>query len=784
MSLRLPVACEDRDRGLRARAMALAASRTALALAGVLVLGLVLRIVFWYGMVNVDSYAYADSAAAIARWQPVFDPDLTGSLYYTQYVRLSLTIPAAVLYRLFGPGEVVSTVFPIACSLGTGVVAFCMARRAADDRAGIFAAFLAVVFPLNVINSTQFLPDTVMTFFASLTMLLFLMAFENELSRRNRALLYAAAGVSWALAFYARPTAVALMIPFGLLILVRRRIHPEFAALVAGGFAIIGLMNVLTTSLGAGFLEDIRTILTEGRGSQAGALGYADIDWTYFKDFLRDPMFVPTTALGLGGLLVLVARSGWRETYRGPAFHIILLVVGQYLYFEFLMRLPGLYSWWKEPRYILSLMVPLFVLAGVGMSKWLDARETRVRKATAVYVAGGLLFAFALSIGSVRDDHAYWETHRIDLLAQDVADFLDSEPEATVYTWNDDFARYLSFHAGLERASFYDRSQHKGLIRNRFDQGGHSMVTPGSFVVIHPGHDAEGRPAAAPGHWELAWEREGVLAIYRVPLARPVERPMASADRRELAPGVTLIAGASEPARAFPQQHVLLVLQFAEPLTQALSLDVSTLCAEDATPTEFTPRDGTAPLIHSRMLPAGSPEVAVDVPVDTLTSGVSCSLFVRAAEDGNWVRAAEVRVPVLRIIEPDAQYTFDRAFEQQRQSGWYRNNQPLFSAGGSVVAIEPWRELTLPMEAVSAGDYRLDLAVYDYGDGGENAVRVRLNGVERELRWGGDRGAPAVLHVIATFEDVPAGADFTVMPIVRGQDGLTIDSVILTGIAR
>ena len=96
---------------------------TAAALAAILSLGLAVRVVFWYGLVNVDPYAYADAAESVARQQPVFDPDIIGALYYTQYLRLSLVVPAAIGYAGWGPGEVQSIAFPIACSLATGLIA-------------------------------------------------------------------------------------------------------------------------------------------------------------------------------------------------------------------------------------------------------------------------------------------------------------------------------------------------------------------------------------------------------------------------------------------------------------------------------------------------------------------------------------------------------------------------------------------------------------------------------------------------------------------------------------
>lgn len=486
-------------------------------LAAILALGLTLRIVYWYGLVTVDPYAYADAAASIARWKPVFDPDTVGNLYYTQYVRLSLTVPAAVFYRLFGPGEVVSTIVPIVASLGIALIAFELARRVAGSRAGLIAAFLACVFPLNVINSTQFLPDTMMAFFTGATMLLFLNGLEAR-TRRGRMLLYFATGVAWALAFYGKQTAVTVAIPFAALVVARRRFHPELAAGVPGVLLVVAAVQVLLLNLGGSFLQDIRTVINEGRDVQPGALGYTDLDFSYVNDLVTDDMFVPTTALFAVGLVVAIAAEGWRGFLRGPTSALLVLVAGQWVYFEFFMRLPSLASWWKEPRYILSMLIPMFALAGIGLSRWFDLLGSGARRAAAVYLAGGLLFAAGMSVRAVRQDHTYWRAHRIDAAASELADAIEREPPAIVFTWDDDLARYLSFHLGLDRATYYERFRNEGLVRNRFSiPDGRSLVEPGSLVVVNEGHDQPGLPTAVPESWQLVWEKPGVLKVYRAP---------------------------------------------------------------------------------------------------------------------------------------------------------------------------------------------------------------------------------------------------------------------------
>ena len=490
---------------------------TALLLVAILGLGLALRVVFWEGLVTVDPFAYADSAASIARWKPAFDPEIGGNLYYTQYTRFSLTAPTAVLYRLFGPGEAVSTIVPITASLGIGLVAFEMARRIAGPRAGLIAAFLACVFPLNVINSTQFLPDTMMAFFAGLTMLLFLASLEGEHSRRQKLVLYFATGFAWALAFYGKQTAVGLVIPFTTLVLVRRRFHVEIAAGIPGALLVVGFVQLLLMNLGGSFLEDIRTVITEGGASQPGALAYTDLDLSYAGFLVRDPMFVPTTLLAAVGLAIAVSAMGGREFVRSRSFSLVVLVLGQYVYFEFLMRLPSLASWWKEPRYVLSMVIPMFALAGIGFSQWPALFSGGARRTATAYVALGLLFAGVVCLQTVRNDQYYWRSHRIDAAAIQLANAIKREPPATVFMWDDDLSRYVSFHLGLDRTTAYERHGNEGLVRNRLDENGRDRAEPGSLVVVSDAQDRPGQPTSVPGTWQAVWTLPGVMTLYRVP---------------------------------------------------------------------------------------------------------------------------------------------------------------------------------------------------------------------------------------------------------------------------
>jgi len=270
---------------------------------------------------------------------------------------------------------------------------------------------------------------------------------------------------------------------------------------------------MLLLSLGGSPFEDLHTLLTEGRGDAPGALHYTDIDFSYARYLARDPTFLPFTVLAAGAIVLGLWAGRWPRSRR--MYELAAFVLGQYLYFEFLMRLPGLASWWKEPRYAMSMFVPAFALVGIAVATWLRSLTPRSASTAMAWVVGALALYAALAVDVVRDDHAAWDRMRVGRTEAGLAAFLAGQPTVPVYTWNDDIARYLSFHVGLEHATVYDRAHDRGLVRNRFDPEGRSLVAPGSFVLVEAGQEASGM-TAVPSAWSLVLEA-GNLRLYRVP---------------------------------------------------------------------------------------------------------------------------------------------------------------------------------------------------------------------------------------------------------------------------
>ncbi len=738
--------------------------RTAAALAAILLFGLALRISFWYGIVNVDPFAYADAAESVVRGLPVFDPELVGNLYYTQYLRLSLVLPAAGTFALFGPGEWQATVVPIFCSLATGAVAFLLVMHISGDRfAGCIAAFVTVVFPESVINSTQFLPDTVMAFFSALTILLFWKGLDAaDLPWRQRAGIFAVTGLTWALAFYGRQTAIGLALPLAALVLYKRRFDPAVFAGIPGALLVVASTSVLLVSLGGGPLEDIRTALAEGRGSQPGALGYTDLDWTYLRTFTSAEKFVPLSALVvIGAALIAFTWRSRPSNERNQIAALLLVIAGLFVYFEFLMRLPTLYSWIKEPRYVLVMVVPLAAGVGIGFSACGRAFTGHKRLAAHGLAALALGGTAVFNINTVREDHDYWQTHRIDQLARDAAAVLESRPETVVFIWNDDLARYMSLHIGLERNSVYERQRGEGYLQNWFDGAGRSRVAPGSLVVISPGQDHWSKPTAHARSWDFVWSDGKETSIWSVPtITRPT--PM-TATNIGLSPEVKVTGFGTAAAAVFGQQSVVFSIQTMVNSGAAVHIAISIECpGESAAMFDFEARPGEA---------ATTSEATVNLSAAASTR--NCEV-IASANAGPPSRLASILVGGLIRIEPEDSLTYDDG----STTGWYRRDSAAFSSGAAI-ATSPYQPHKLSIPQLG-GDIWLDLGVYDYGTG-ENTLRVTLNGLTRSITWGS--GTAGLVHRQIALRGVPPGAELTLIVESAGQPAVTLDSVVISTIA-
>ena len=128
-------------------------SRTGvLGLSAMLVLGLALRLFYFGGITGSDDASVAAEALKILEngFQTPFD-------HYG--IRIGLTIPLAAIFALFGVGEIQMAAIPLFWSMVGIWMAYLIGAHVHGPRAGLFAAALAALLPLEIYLATRFFPD-------------------------------------------------------------------------------------------------------------------------------------------------------------------------------------------------------------------------------------------------------------------------------------------------------------------------------------------------------------------------------------------------------------------------------------------------------------------------------------------------------------------------------------------------------------------------------------------------------------------------------------------------
>jgi len=153
--------------------------------------------------------------------------------------RIALIAPLAVLFKTFGVGDMTLAIYPLTVSMLGVLLAFACGRHFFGVDAGLIAAALWAVLPVDVDISSQFLPDGIASFYASVGVLVVLGV--RALGPASRARLFAgglAAGACFGLSWLSKESVVYLVPLCGVLIVVDTRRDVRAAVPLWAGVAV------------------------------------------------------------------------------------------------------------------------------------------------------------------------------------------------------------------------------------------------------------------------------------------------------------------------------------------------------------------------------------------------------------------------------------------------------------------------------------------------------------------------------------------------------------------
>jgi len=118
------------------------------------------------------------------------------------------TYPSAFAFRVFGPGEGAAVLWSLACSMLSMAVVYRLATLLEGPVAGLFAAFLVAIYPLDVVLATRILSDGPVGCFCGLGVL---GAFSARATTEQRAMWAYFSGIAFGLGYLANPRALLVL---------------------------------------------------------------------------------------------------------------------------------------------------------------------------------------------------------------------------------------------------------------------------------------------------------------------------------------------------------------------------------------------------------------------------------------------------------------------------------------------------------------------------------------------------------------------------------------------
>lgn len=343
------------------------------------------RLWAFVGIVRLDMFRYLEISNHVLHGGSLYDPQV---IYYS--VRLPLMLPLIVSNALGGYGEHVSVLWPLACSVGSVVVAYLLGRELFGDVAGALSGALMALFPLEVEMGTQLLPDAIEGFFILAMVYFAVLGITRDVKWRKWPIL---AGIFLVISYQTRTNAV-IFLPGILAIgaIVRpERWKRSLWALV--GLAIgAGLFAAVFWMLSGDPLIDIHKMQQFYSGYESA--GFFVRQATFTKMILTERALVWTAPLALLGLAGLAL---WPD--RNKAL-LAVWAVGFFIYLEFVSRLHGLDS---SYRYAEPLIAPILILAAAAVAQ---AGKDRSRRTVGVAAfIGGLVVMSMLQLGAQAANH-------------------------------------------------------------------------------------------------------------------------------------------------------------------------------------------------------------------------------------------------------------------------------------------------------------------------------------------------------------------------------------------
>ncbi len=309
---------------------------------GIVLVALALRLYAFRGYFGADDGEYARLANAMVRgnWGAFIDENYVRNFHAPAHLpyRTALIAPLVLLFGLFGVSELVLVSYPLLISILGVILAFVCGRLMFGVNAGLIAAALWAVLPADVMLATQFLPDAIASFYASLGVLVVFYVRTSGPKRALHGFLGGlAAGLLFGISWLSKESVVYLVPLCGLLLIVDSWTDSKKAWPLWAGVAVASVGVVVAEMIAYGVLRgDFLLRLHENERSFVQTKSYLFYEGSRFG--------WPVGASHAKALLK-------RLFLDGPS---TIFLNGQFLYLPFLGLLGAAYgAYWKDRSFLI-----------------------------------------------------------------------------------------------------------------------------------------------------------------------------------------------------------------------------------------------------------------------------------------------------------------------------------------------------------------------------------------------------------------------------------------------
>ncbi len=223
----------------------------------ILLIALSLSLLFYYGpsaIAGSDNFFYNEAAHLL--YTKGLQSLAWAGVASIKYVVIG---GAGFFQLLLGANRLSAALFDILLLLGLVFMTYRIGREVSGPRAGVLAAYLFAIFPLAVTQASGAGDDIPMTFMATLTVLLVLLARKDG---KNSPLMYLISGVTAVTSFFASPEGILILIPVLMIMAydtirgrrVARRVQGRFRPFLSlvAGILIAGVFFVFVGYIESG----------------------------------------------------------------------------------------------------------------------------------------------------------------------------------------------------------------------------------------------------------------------------------------------------------------------------------------------------------------------------------------------------------------------------------------------------------------------------------------------------------------------------------------------------